>query len=207
MQLSSFWPPRRAWDRVASLSYQRRHPDVPWLTQGAIELLPDLFRPTDRCLEWGSGTSTAWLATRLGGVLSVEHDPQWYERVRLSLLQRGLASESVRLLSIEPEADPSASPYVRAIDEFGDGELDVCLIDGEHRLACAEAAIPKLAAGGVLVIDDAHGYFDHPSRSPHSRYGKGPLDAGWAGIGAAVSGWRHIWTSDGYSDTAIWIKP
>jgi len=33
------------------------------------------------------------------------------------------------VLSTEPEADPHSSPYVRVIDSFGEGELDVALVD------------------------------------------------------------------------------
>ena len=207
MQLSSFWPPRRAYDRFAAEYYQRRHPGVPWLTKDAIELLPGLLRPTDRCLEWGSGASTAWLSRHVASIQGIEHDPVWYERVRSQLARAGAAQGSVRLESIEPQNDPTASPYVRVIDEFADGGLDVCFVDGEHRAACALAAVEKLASGGVLVVDDAHGVLDHPTSSAHSRHGQGPLDADWAAFAGLVDRWRCIWTSDGFSDTAFWIKP
>jgi len=35
----------------------------------------------------------------------------------------------------------------------------------------------------------------------------GPLDADWAKFGELLANWRMIWTSDGFSDAAIWIKP
>ena len=207
MRLSSFWPPQHTLNRVASEFYQRRNVGVPWITRDAIELLPDLLRSTDRCLEWGSGRSTAWLTRRVQTVQSVEHDPVWFERVKQQLERENLGGGSVRLLSIEPVAQPDASPYVRVVDEFGDGELDLCFLDGEHRAACGLGVIPKLASGGLLILDDAQGHLDHASSSPHARQGQGPLDGQWARFGELVSSWRLIWTSDGYSDTAIWIKP
>ncbi|MBV9836657.1 MAG: class I SAM-dependent methyltransferase [Solirubrobacterales bacterium] len=207
MRSSSFWPPRRTRDRIAAELYQKRNPDVPWLGQPAIAALSDLLRPTDRCLEWGSGTSTAWLCRRVASITSAEHDPAWFERVRSLLDQDGLRTGVVRLLSTDPQEEPSASPYVRLIDEFADGELDVCYVDGEHRAACITAALPKLASGGMLVLDDAHGFLDHETVSPHSRQGLGPLDLDWASFEELVSDWRLLWTSDGFSDTAIWFKP
>lgn len=207
MQISSFWPPRHARDRLASVYYQSRNPAAPWITRDAIELLPDLLKRSDRCLEWGSGKSTAWLSEKVGSIVSVEHDPAWFERVQLQLQQHGFDRESVRLLSIEPQDQPSATPYVRVIDEFGAGEIDVCFMDGEHRSVCTLEVLPKLASGGLFILDDAQAYLDHPSTSPHSRYGQGPLDADWARIGELLGSWRLVWTSDGYSDTAIWIKP
>jgi hypothetical protein len=205
--LSSFWPPVRARDRIAAELYQRRNPGIPWLTRDAINYLNDLLKSTDRCLEWGSGHSTAWVSRRVQSLQSIEHDPVWFERVRGELEYNGLDRGTVRLLSIEPVGQPTVSPYVRVIDEFGDGELNVCFVDGEHRAACALAVIPKLASGGLLVIDDAHGVLDHESPSPHSRQGRGPVDGDWARVAALVRSWRSVWTSDGYSDTAFWIKP
>lgn len=207
MRLSSFWPPRRTLGRLGAELYQRRHPGIPWLSRGAVEVLPDLLRDTDRGLEWGSGDSSVWLSTRLDSMVCVEHDPVWAARVKERLQRRGLNLGSVRLLATEPAARPADSPYVRVIDEFTDGELDVCVVDGEHRAACALSALPKLSPGGLLVLDDAHGYLDHATTSPHSRHGLGPLDSDWASFAQLVKTWRLIWTSDGYSDTAIWIKP
>ena len=171
------------------------------------ELLADLLLGTDTALEWGSGTSTAWLSHKTKSIVSVEHDRGWYERVRSQLAAEGADPGSVRLESIEPHNDPSASPYVRVVDEFEDGELDFCLVDGMHRAACAHAVLGKLSSGGVLVVDDAQAVLDHESTSPHSRYGLGPVDAEWASFAGLVDRWRLMWTSDGYSDTAFWIKP
>ncbi len=207
MRASSFWPPGRTRDRVAAEIYRRRNVDQPWLTRQGIRLLSELLTPSDRALEWGAGTSTAWLGRRVARLISVEHDPGWFERVHAQLSSSGLDPGAVRLLALSPNGNPAASPYVRAIDEFSDGELTVCLIDGEHRAACALEAMPKLGAGGLLIIDDIHNYLDHPTTSPHSRYGLGPLDADWEQVQQGLKGWRQIWTSDGFSDTAFWFKP
>jgi predicted O-methyltransferase YrrM len=207
MRWSSFWPPRRTRDRLAAEYFRRRNPDAPWIPRATVELLPGLLRSTDQCLEWGSGSSTAWLSRRVGHVVSVEHDPVWFQRVRAELASPDGDNGSLRLLSIDPDDQPGASPYVRVVDEFDDGELDMCFVDGEHRAACILAVIPKLSSGGVLMLDDAQCYLDHPTSSPHSRYGKGPLDDEWKQFAEIAGTWRLIWTGDGYSDAAIWIKP
>jgi len=207
VKASSFWPPGRTRARVAAEIYRRRHLDEPWLTRDAIGLLSELLTGSDRVLEWGAGTSTAWLGGRVDTLISVEHDPGWFERVRSELEHAGLDPGAVRLLSLSPPGEPAHSPYVRAIDEFADGELSVCVIDGEHRAACALEAVPKLGAGGLLIIDDIHHHLDHRTSSPHSRYGRGPLDGDWERVQRGLAGWRLIWTSDGFSDTGFWIKP
>ncbi len=217
-KFEQFWPPREGATRVArkirhtgfqlaAERYQRSHPGVPWMPQRANEILDGMLRPTDRCMEWGAGDSTTWLSSRCASILSVEHDPSWYDRVRGELSRRGHDPDSVRLLSIEPVDRPAESPYVRAVDAFGDGEIDVCFVDGEHRPACIVEAIPKLASGGLLIVDDVHGYLDHPSHCAYSREGLGHLSEGWRDVSQRLADWRMIWTGDGYSDAAIWIKP
>ena len=200
----SFWTPRYIRDRLALAHHQHREPDAPWWPAEAAARLDDLVRPSDTCLEWGSGRSTAWLSARTARVVSVEHDPEWCERVRSQLDGAGRA---VRLLSTDPVQRPETSPYVRVVDEFADGELDVCIVDGEHRGKCALAAIPKLAPGGLIVIDDVHWFLDHPTHAPHSRRGLGPADVDWGRFAEVVAEWRRIWITDGVTDTAIWITP
>ncbi|MFZ0041374.1 MAG: class I SAM-dependent methyltransferase [Solirubrobacteraceae bacterium] len=207
MKLDSFWPPRHSYDRALAEWYRRRHTDEPWLTRSSIKLLEDLLRNGDRVIEWGSGTSTAWVGARVSRLLSVEHDPAWFERVSGELRAAGVSGAEIRLLGIEPAHDHDATPYVGVVDEFEDGSLDVAFIDGEYRSACALRVLPKLASGGVVVLDDAHNFLDHPSQSPHSRGGRGSLDSGWERFAGAVSSWRVIWTSDGFSDTALYFKP
>jgi predicted O-methyltransferase YrrM len=217
-KIEQLWPPREGATRVvgkirhtgfqmAAERYQRVNPGVPWMPRRANEILEGMLRPTDRCLEWGSGDSTTWLRARCASILSVEHDPTWYQRVRGELAQQGYDPDSVRLLSMEPGYRPEETPYVRAVDAFGEDEVDVCFVDGEHRPTCIFEVIPKLTSGGLLVVDDVHGYLDHPSHCVHSREGQGHLGESWGNVLARLAGWRMIWTGDGYSDAAIWIKP
>lgn len=202
-----FWTPRYLADRVLLAAHQRRHPDLPWWPREAIGHLEDMLRPTDRCLEWGSGRSTAWLAERTASVMSIEHDTEWFDAVSVQLAEHGLPEGSVRLLDAGPVERPEESPYVRVVDEFGDGEIDVCIVDGRYRGKCAVAALPKIARGGLLIVDDANWFLERSTRSPHSRNGRGPRDEDWRHFAEAVRDWRCVWTSDGVTDTAIWIRP
>jgi hypothetical protein len=46
------------------------HPDVPWLTRQAVEILEDWLKPGYVGLEWGSGRSTLWFARRVSHLTS-----------------------------------------------------------------------------------------------------------------------------------------
>jgi predicted O-methyltransferase YrrM len=203
----SFWTPRYVRDRLVLAYDQKRHPEAPWWPVETRRRLGEMLRPTDRCLEWGSGRSTAWLSARTAAVHSIEHDPEWFDRVRGQLRAQGLNGDGVTLLSTEPLDRAEESPYVGAIGQFADGEIDVCIVDGEHRGKCALAATSKLAGGGLLLVDDAHWFLDHPTSAPHSRYRKGHADDDWRAFAELVAGWRCVWTTDGVTDNAIWIKP
>jgi hypothetical protein len=137
--------------------------DTPWWTFEAADRVEAFLRtrPGARVFEWGSGASTVWLAARAGHVTSVEHDGAWAREVRSVL------PANAELLLAEPT--PSGRPatgsrkpgfagldftaYVDRIDVV-DGDLDLVVVDGRAREACLAKALPRLAPGGLLVLDN-----------------------------------------------------
>ncbi|MFB9238552.1 O-methyltransferase [Plantactinospora siamensis] len=203
------WTPRYLADRVALGIYQRAHPDGPWLTPKATELLSGMLLPTDRGLEFGSGRSTTWLARRLGHLISVEHDAEWYDKVVRQLKELNLDNVDYRLLPRSlPEERGGESEYARTALLLPDSSLNFLLVDGAYRSHCARFALPKLAPGGLLVIDNVNWYLPSATRSPFSRGpADGPATEAWREILEIISGWRRIWTSCGVWDTAIYVRP
>lgn len=170
---SLWFPAARFVDCVRSIvrtRLLRRTPRRPWLPYGAICVLWRELAPGDRVFEWGSGGSTIWFATLGARVHSVEHDRGWADAVRAHLREAGLA-ENVEIRTREPEATRdgggryasareeysglSFRGYVEAIQEFPDGHFDLVVVDGRARPACLESAPPKLASGGLLLLDDS----------------------------------------------------
>src|SRR5919108_1783395 len=78
----------QAWRRL----YILRHPDHPWLDPAAIRYLEGALDRSMIGLEWGSGRSTRWFASRLKHLTSVEHDSSWHERVRDALTRHGVSN-------------------------------------------------------------------------------------------------------------------
>lgn len=142
--------------------------DLPWWTFSAIAAVEAhlALRPGAKVFEYGSGASTIWLARRAGSVTSVEHDPGWYAHVGSYVADH----DHVRLLHRPPApAGPGGTAfgsskgrgrgmdfesYVTEIAEH-QGPFDVIVIDGRAREACLQAALPHLAAGGMIVYDNA----------------------------------------------------
>lgn len=201
------WSPRYVANRLRWAWFQSRNGDKPWLTPTAIHILDRLLLPTDIGIEWGSGRSTQWFAKRLKHLTSVEDHPEWYTRVTAQLRDAGISNVAYERYDTPTPGREAESQYVRAADRFAPRSVGFALVDGQAREFCAEAIIEKIAIGGVLVIDNANWYLDHASHSPASRGGKGPANPAWARIQDQLKGWRHVWTSQGVTDTAIWIRP
>jgi predicted O-methyltransferase YrrM len=82
------------------MAHERRHPDSPWLTSEAVVFLERSLEPDRVGFEWGSGRSTVWFARWVRRLISVEHDPLWYEQVRKRLDEEGLARSMICLLNL-----------------------------------------------------------------------------------------------------------
>ncbi len=205
--------PPYLWRYLVQQAFQRQHPEAPVIVANAVIILGNWLRPTDRGLEWGSGRSTTWLATRVAHLLAVEHDPAWHARVQGELESRELAAKvDYRLIEAPADqmAEPREHPYAGVADEIEDGTLDFILVDGQMRLRCAERALAKLKPGGLLVLDGANRYL--PNRFEggfttiqHTR--TEPLNQDWQSLLERLRDWRAMNTSDGLWDTRFWIKP
>lgn len=118
----------------------------PWLTYPAIEYLIGLDFSGLRVFEFGAGASTLFWAERAREVVSVEFDANWYS----ALLSR--IPENVSLLH-----ENHGERYANSIRHCK-GHFDVVVVDGAERYRSAEAALSKLAPGGMIILDNAEWY-------------------------------------------------
>lgn len=147
---------------------------IPWLTFDAIDFLNTIPLKSKKVFEWGSGGSTLFWLKKGAYVVSVEHDPQWYEKMRPTLLKIGKIDYKL----IEPEessrikpniADPSDPDhylssnsnkhsfykYASVIEQYENDYFDVILIDGRARPSCIKHAVSKIKRGGILILDNS----------------------------------------------------
>jgi predicted O-methyltransferase YrrM len=207
------WSPRYVRDRLSVMTYERQHPEAPWLTPQIIEILDTWLRPEDIGVEWGSGRSTLWLGSRVADLTTIEDNSTWADRVEGMIFENKL-HERIHLkrapLSKADHIDPAASPYVEFGREIVPSSLDFALVDGALRDHCAAVAIDKLKPGGTLIIDNVERYIPRAVKS-HSPVARGLYDvfetAEWECVFGIIKSWRHVWTTNGVSDTALWVKP
>jgi predicted O-methyltransferase YrrM len=203
------WTPHYLVNRTLEYFYRKIHPEYPWLTQTANQILSSYIHESDVGLEFGSGMSTLWLARRVGHLTSVEHDWRWYYKIKYKIEEKGLTN--VRYLFLEkdrPEDRGDEAKYVKVVRDFKQNSLDFSLVDGVYRDSCANTITEKLRHGGILIIDNANWFLPCKSGSPNSRkVSQGPATSKWAKFLKTVKNWRCIWTTNGVTDTAIYIKP
>lgn len=125
--------------------------------------------------EYGSGGSTLFWASRVSSVISVEHDRDWYQKLRPQL--SSVEDTHVLYLLAEPDPDPAFDKksylvpddyishdqhyvgkfferYARTIDMYAEGYFDIIVVDGRARPSCIKHAISRLKKGGLLVVDN-----------------------------------------------------
>jgi len=196
------WTFRYVKNRVIQILHEKTHPNDPWLTRQSVHILADLLQDTDTGLEFGSVRSTIWFAQRTSRVISIEHDFKWYQSV----------GQKIQDLNLESKIDyrycDNIADYVGQIDSLEDNSIDYCLIDGKARDECTLKVLPKLKHEGILIIDNINLYLPNASRSPNSiRRFDNTNDSDWASVQVQIDSWEMVWTTNGVSDTALWIKP
>ena len=190
------------YNRLRLEVHQRKNPFLPWLTYDSIRILNDLISKNDEGVEFGSGSSTIWLAKRMHSLTSVEHDKKWYKLVSNQL--KG-CSEEIKINYLLKE---KKHEYIEIPKMFEENSVDFCLIDGWQRDICTNLMIPKIKKGGLLVIDNANWDLSYKKvYSPCSRGTSGLYENDlWKKNDQILSKWGLIWTTNGVNDTAIYIK-
>ena len=122
------------------------HQKRPWLGYRATKHLEDLIQPSWRLLEFGSGMSTVWFASRCKEIVSVEHDKQWYEKVSRILVSHNVENCDYRLVS--PTRD-------LCLEDYPKGHFDFVLVDGIDRTLCMKTALAKVRDNGWIYLDNS----------------------------------------------------
>lgn len=197
------WSLRYLIDRIKTYVYYRKNPDLPWLTGDVNEYLRTHLSSETVGVEFGAGRSTAWFAKNIKELICVESNSHWYQRVKVKLERAGITN--VSLYYVETN---DINEYFAPVEESVHAKFDFCLVDGEFRGEVAVKMIDKLKSGAILVVDNINWFLPSSSRSPSSvPPNLEPIDEIWATFSKATQNWEKYWTSNGVTDSAIFIKP
>lgn len=199
--------------RLRQSQFQKNFSDTPWLTESAVLLLETWLTPHDVGIEWGSGRSTCWLASRVAKLVSVENHAGWYADVDKALIDSGLREKvDYRHVDVKEakENSPKQHPYAAIATEFDDNSLNFALVDGKQRLECVEVVMPKIKPGGLLILDNAERYIPNlvlGHHTTHVNQRKECPNERWQQIVKNLEEWRSIITTNHIWDTRFWVKP
>jgi hypothetical protein len=129
---------------------KQKPPRTPWWTQDTIASVERILKPDMRVFEWGSGSSTVWLAHRTRRVWSVDHDKFWRAKIRTWARREGV-SRKIKVF-IYPLENIGYYDCVNRLKE----DIDFIAVDGRNRVECFKKAAQKLSRGGYLMVDDTH---------------------------------------------------
>lgn len=119
---------------------------IPMMSYGLVEYMMGIDLSSFAVLEIGGGNSTFFWASRTRSVLTLEHDPEWLERVSAHL------PSNVDIVRVDQDEYPS---YISTLSLT----FDLIVIDcAANRYACAIAAGGKLNVGGLVILDNSDWY-------------------------------------------------
>ena len=202
--------PRYIVDRIKLWCYERRFPKRPWLTRDAAELLEKQLKPIFKGIEWGSGRSSLWFASRIEHLISVEHNELWHGRVKQMLEDQSLTNVEQHLVEAkdgEESGQAILDKYASVVLDVEDSSLDFALVDALNRAQCILNVIPKIKPGGILIFDNSNWYIPSSSRAPSpAKIVKGQISDGFKEVLNLTSDWEKLETTNGVWDTVIWTK-
>ena len=111
-------------------------------------------------LEYGSGISTNEIAKKCKSILSIEHQEEWYNKLKPQLL------DNCEIILKKPDLPYIEGGHCGTYDEFksyieaplSKGPFDIILIDGRARVSCASIAKSLSHDNTIIFIHD----FDRP---------------------------------------------
>ena len=164
-----------------------------WMRKKEKKFFLSHIEESHRVLEWGSGKSTLYLQDKVKKLISIEHDPKWYDELKDKL------KESVEYILATPNIPEWENQFsIVGEDEHGntqidkniksddgsfedfcnyvaapllaqrmgaisDEKFDIIFIDGRARVACAFMSMFLLKPEGKIFIHDFGPEVNHPT--------------------------------------------
>lgn len=118
---------------------------IPWMNYQSVRFIKERFKKDFKVFEYGSGYSTFFYANMVKSVTSIEHNVEWYNKIKDEI------PKNAKLLF---DAKYESESYASSVKQEG-FLYDVVIIDGRSRVACLEACVDQLSERGVIFFDDS----------------------------------------------------
>lgn len=147
---------------------------VPWIPIKAKIWLDKNLKQNMILYEYGSGISTLYFTSKVKMVYSIEHDKEWFEKMKMKLLnfrvenceyslikpdyhstEKSNKTHSIYSSNLKKYRNSNFEKYVKSIEKYPDKYFDLIFIDGRARIACILHSIKKIKPGGFLILDNS----------------------------------------------------
>jgi hypothetical protein len=118
---------------------------IPWFTYPAIDFLSERLDKYMNVFEFGSGNSTIFFANRVQNIISVEHNKEWFEKIKL------LMTHNSKISYVESN---SSDLYIESL-KINNRKFDIIIIDGIFRNECLVESVNHLTERGLVLLDDS----------------------------------------------------
>ena len=120
-----------------------------WFTETAnVFLAQYLKNHLPRVFEFGMGSSTLYLARKSHKLTSVDHDSEWYEKIRTTIRAKRILHKTTALFLLN-------RPYHLFITHYPKKYFDIVIVDGRDRVKCITSSIARVKKGGMLIVDNS----------------------------------------------------
>jgi hypothetical protein len=160
---------------------------IPWFTYPAIDYLIQLDFSDKVMLEWGAGNSSLFFSSRVKEIFSVEHNKEWYDKVK----SFGLKNQQISFAEEQLYAD-----FPKKFQR----EFDLILIDGIERNDCSVTALGLLKKDGIIILDNSDRHADIAATFRNNNliqidfHGFGPIN-------------NYTWTTSIFLSRNVAVKP
>lgn len=111
-----------------------------------------------KVLEYGSGVSTTEIANKCKTILSIEHQENWYDKMKNEI------PNNCELIFKNPDLPYTEGGHCGTYEEFKSyievpinyGPFDIILIDGRARVSCASICHKMSHENTIVFIHDYH---------------------------------------------------
>lgn len=121
-------------------------PARPWWPVNCISEVTKLIDKESLVLEFGSGSSSFWLASKVKHITSIEDDFYWFSKVR-DMVD---SSEVSNLTLVYGKDFDYHSPKNIDFSSF-----DFFVVDGNYRWLCIENIISHMKIGSIVYLDNS----------------------------------------------------
>jgi hypothetical protein len=144
--------------------------EVPWVNFDTKEWLDKHLNKNMVVFEYGSGGSTLYFSRRVKKIISIEHNPEWFARVKNKLMNKGITNyeyycyppeeihsddDKIYLSTDSNYKNKNFRRYVEKINEYPDNFFDLVVIDGRARNGCMNNVLTKVKNNGYILLDNS----------------------------------------------------